>query len=77
MMLQADNIAAYSDKTWDVGGGQANTVTVLEMARYLGLDYTFGPQRHGDAMVYIGENVVPGWTPEINWDTSETFRGIA
>ena len=63
----------YSGKTWDVGGGSDNVVTVIEIADYLGLSYMYGPARYGDARGYVGLNDVPGWEPRIFWRESETF----
>jgi CDP-paratose 2-epimerase len=59
---------------WDVGGGSDNAVTVKGMAEYLGLDYTHGPARYGDADWYEGQNRVPGWKPAIRWRESGMFR---
>jgi len=76
LMLQMQAPKLYSIQTWDVGGGPANVVTVNEIASYLGLDYTHGPERYGDARSYVGHNHVPGWEPKVFWRTSETFHGL-
>lgn len=60
----------------DVGGGVKNSVSVLEMVHYLGLDHEFGPVRYGDAQVYVGVNRYPGWHPVINWKESDVFAGL-
>jgi nucleoside-diphosphate-sugar epimerase len=81
MLLQADAPKAYAAvdwetgdaSIWDVGGGLANTIGVLEMARLLGLEVSFGPARYGDAGEYIGINDVPGWKPQVLWWGSEVF----
>jgi nucleoside-diphosphate-sugar epimerase len=57
----------YSGGIWDVGGGVKNAVTVAQMADHLGLEYTFGPPRYGDADSYIGKNDVRGWQPLMGW----------
>lgn len=59
--------ASWSGEIWDVGGGMQNTVTVTRMAQYLGLQYEFGPERYGDALMYVGKNDYPGWEPETLW----------
>lgn len=64
-MVEAPKV--YAGRTWDVGGGVKNAVTVEQMARFLGLDYTFGPPRYGDADSYIGINDAPDWRPTIEW----------
>jgi CDP-paratose 2-epimerase len=73
LLIQAEDISTFSGKTWDVGGGEKNVVSVLSMAQHLGLTYEFGPPRYGDAAVYIGENEVPGWEPLIQWRESGMF----
>jgi CDP-paratose 2-epimerase len=75
LITQIDDIDRYRGPIWDVGGGQQNTISVAAMAAYLGLNATFGPPRYGDAAIYVGDNDVPGWEPQINWRESETFRG--
>lgn len=74
ILTQIDNISLYEAKTWDVGGGERNTVSVAQMAAHLGLSATFGPPRYGDAAVYVGDNDVPAWEPRIAWQESETLR---
>ena len=74
LLLQISSPATYLNRTWDVGGGSANVVTVLEIVDYLRLSYVHGPDRYGDARAYIGHNEVPGWEPKVFWKESETFR---
>jgi CDP-paratose 2-epimerase len=75
LALQASNPSLYDglERIFDVGGGSSNVVTVVDMVRYLGLEYTYGPPRYGDARNYIGLNNVPGWEPSIFWKETETF----
>lgn len=73
LLIQAHHFEDYPG-TWDIGGGKANAVSVLEMARYLGLRYEFGPERYGDAPVYVGVNDVPGWEPTTHWADTGMFR---
>ena len=75
ILAQISSPSTYTRKTWDVGGGSSNVVTVIEMADYLGLSYVHGPDRYGDARGYVGHNDVPGWQPKVHWRESETFRG--
>ena len=58
---------------WDVGGGRKNAVRVKEMVDLLELEYSYGPERDGDAMEYVGVNDVPGWEPTIDWKSSGMF----
>jgi nucleoside-diphosphate-sugar epimerase len=74
MLMQAENITGYNGRTYDVGGGSRNVVSVLGMAEYLGLRYRFGPPRQGDADAFIGYNLAPGWEPLVQWQESETLR---
>jgi CDP-paratose 2-epimerase len=74
LLLQVDNIGTYRGHIWDVGGGATNTVSVAQMAAHLKLRATYGPARYGDAAIYVGDNGVPGWGPEIDWRKSETLR---
>jgi CDP-paratose 2-epimerase len=76
LMLQMQAPRLYSHQVWDVGGGSANVVTVNEIVTYLGLEYTHGRERYGDARGYVGHNDVPGWEPTIFWPESETFRDL-
>jgi nucleoside-diphosphate-sugar epimerase len=75
MLRQADDISSYTHSIWDVGGGWDNAVTVNEIVAHLRLEHTHGPDRHGDVRSYVGENVVRGWRPLIEWRESETLRG--
>lgn len=69
LLTQLDALDEYAGKhIWDVGGGPANTATVLDLANFLNLSYTFGPKRYGDEFVYIGLNDVSGWKPQIHWE---------
>lgn len=74
MITQARHLDRYDGRTFDVGGGDENAVTVNQIVKHLGLKYTHGPARYGDAREYIGYNDVPGWKPEIRWWESETLR---
>jgi len=75
VLTQLDDFKRYdTGQPWDVGGGHRNAVTVNDMVQHLGLEAYYGPARYGDAEVYIGENDVPGWKPEIDWWASETLR---
>lgn len=67
--------APYWGRTWDVGGGVMNAVTVRQMADFLGLSYEFGPERYGDAHTYIGVNDAPEWEPQVYWKDAEVFGG--
>lgn len=74
LLTQLDDIDTYNTGTiYDVGGGPLNAVTVNEMVRHLGLRAMYGPPRYGDSPVYIGDNNVPGWSPEVQWRDSETL----
>jgi CDP-paratose 2-epimerase len=66
-LKMVEDPSRYVGRTWDVGGGVKNAVTVEQMAQYLGLSYDFGLFRHGDAASYIGINDAPGWEPEVEW----------
>lgn len=74
LVAELRNIKLYAGATWDVGGGADNIVSVKEMADWLGLRYTFGPPRYGDADIYVGLNDVPGWEPRTFWQ--QAFRGL-
>lgn len=74
MLLQIDDFGTYSNKTWDVGGGEMNAVSVLQIALHLGLKFSHGPKRYGDAPYYVARNDVPGWEPHVMWRESAEFR---
>jgi len=74
LVTQAMSPSLYASHIWDVGGGEGNEVTVLQMAARLGLDYTFGPERYGDSDHYVGINDVPGWEPTVYWGDEEMFK---
>lgn len=73
LVEQMINFGTYEGKTWDVGGGPENAVSVKEIVDYLGISHTYGPRRYGDADTYIGENITPGWQPTTAWQTSGMF----
>lgn len=75
LIEQIDHIKTYQGCRFDVGGGEENAVSVLEVAQHLGLRYRLGPARHGDAQEYIGENSLESWKPKVRWRESETLRG--
>lgn len=76
LALQAHDPALYDglDRVFDVGGGSANAVSVIDMVRYLDLDYSYGPGRYGDARSYVGHNQVPGWEPKTFWKETAEFQ---
>ena len=75
LLIQAENIERYdTGALYDVGGGPNNMVSVIEMAKHLGLQYQFGPPRYGDSDIYVGLNDVPGWKPVVRWQMSDTLR---
>lgn len=74
MRIQARHIETYDGRTWDVGGGEENRVTVNQIASHLGLQVVHGPSRYGDSREYVGYNNVPGWEPQIRWWEDETLR---
>lgn len=74
LLLQTDDVRRYdTGEIHDVGGGPENAVSVRQMADHLGLDWEFGPERYGDAQVYVGRNDVPDWEPTIMWYRSGMF----
>lgn len=69
---QAENFIKYQGKTYDVGGGKPNAVSLLELLKFLDYkNYNFGKARLGDADEYIADNLdvnkVNGWQPTIGW----------
>lgn len=73
MLHQARHVYDFNGRTFDVGGGEENAVTVNQMASHLGLKVKHGPSRYGDSPVYIAYNDVPGWAPRMHWWESETL----
>ena len=73
LMLQVEHPEWWTSDIWDVGGGIMNAVTVKGMADHLGLEYSFGPGRYGDAREYIGINTAKGWRPMTDWKKSGMF----
>lgn len=67
ILTQLKDFNTYKNKTWDVGGGVENSIRVADLARYLELDFDFGPERPGDSMIYVGHNKVPNWKPKTAW----------
>ena len=72
LLMQLDDPWTWALRTWDVGGGLRNAVSVIQMAKHLKLDYVHGPPRYGDAKAYIGHNVTPSWRPLVYW--KDQFR---
>jgi nucleoside-diphosphate-sugar epimerase len=74
VLLQLDNVDRFNTGVvYDVGGGPRNTVTVNQIVAHLGLKHRYGPARYGDAREYVALNDVPGWEPQVAWETSETL----
>ena len=73
LLVQLGDLGRYSLGVWDVGGGVDNAVSVRYMATHLGLEYIFGPPRHGDAARYVGHNLMDDWKPQIHWRDSGMF----
>lgn len=76
LLFQLDQMDYYGrGGLWDVGGGHVNMVSVVEMAVYLGLEFSHGPPRYGDAYQYVGKNNIEPekWHPEIHWRDSGMF----
>lgn len=71
--IQLNDPEKYALGIYDVGGGQRNAISVNDMAEHLRLQTEYGPSRYGDAHIYIGENDVPGWEPEVYWAEDELF----
>lgn len=71
LMDQVENFSAYEGYTYDVGGGEANAISLLQALEYLGYkNYNFGKKRPGDADRYVsvnGVNEINGWQPVIGW----------
>jgi CDP-paratose 2-epimerase len=74
LMLQMTKYEHFDGKLWDVGGGWRNAVSIVKMAEHLGLDWSFGPERYGDELEYVGFNQTPGWEPQIRWETADVFQ---
>ncbi|TFH66387.1 MAG: NAD-dependent epimerase/dehydratase family protein [Gemmatimonadales bacterium] len=73
LVKQAMSPKTYSGQIYDVGGGEANAVTVQQIADHLGPIYSYGPERYGDARSYVGLNDAPDWAPQGLWRESETL----
>ena len=76
MLMQLTRFERYVGTTWDVGGGWPNAVVVQWMANTLGLEWSLGPARYGDAEEYVGFNDVPGWEPQIRWKDADVFKEV-
>lgn len=77
-VLLAENVQAFSTHQLNVGGGQSNSLSILELfsrlEQTLGIKVLFktGPERPSDQKVFISDNsavtALTGWQPEINLD---------
>lgn len=55
---------------FDIGGGQANAVTLLQVLEFIGYNnYTFADERLGDSLRYVATNELPNkrWEPKVGW----------
>lgn len=71
---QVDNFQKYKNKTYEVGGGKENEISLLQACEILGFkNYNFGRERLGDVKRYVADNTkvtaVNGWKPKIDYKT--------
>jgi CDP-paratose 2-epimerase len=70
--LAVANIDRAAGEAFNIGGGPDRTLSVLELAERLGLEYTFGPWRPDDQKCFISDNRkatrLLGWTPKVGVD---------
>jgi len=75
--VAARNVAVTAGSTYNIGGGPANAVSLLEVLDFIEqevgarVDYNFAPSRPGDQRVYISDIRLAGcdlgWYPRIGW----------
>jgi len=72
----AANINASEGGVFNIGGGPANAIALLDLVTYIrnrrveGLKHAFGPWRPGDQRIYVSDirhaRAVLGWEPRVN-----------
>lgn len=72
LLDQVEHFDDYADRTWDVGGGPANEVSLLELLAELGhTDVVHGERLPGDLQRVVTDNgpvsAVRGWSPVVGW----------
>ena len=70
---QIEHWEKYAGMTFDVGGGEKNAVSLLQILSFLKYkNYKFAPRRQGDIDSFISDNNlvqgINGWKPSINWE---------
>ncbi len=69
---QINNWKKYHMRTYEVGGGEENEVTLLQVLKFLKYkNYAFAPERLGDMKRFVSDNnfvsSVNGWKPAMGW----------
>lgn len=69
---QIENWKLYKLRTYQIGGGKENSMTLLEYLKFLKYDnYTFGEKRIGDVKVHVSDNKavssIKGWKPTTSY----------
>lgn len=69
---QIDHFDLYKNRTYDVGGGIENEVSLLQLLGFLKYrNFEFAPERLGDVKRFVSDNkaitAVNGWRPRITW----------
>lgn len=72
LLDQVENFAQYEGKTFDVGGGFENAVTLLEVLEFLEYNnFNKGKKRLGDVDKFVSGNeevtAINGWKPKVGW----------
>jgi CDP-paratose 2-epimerase len=76
MLLAREHIEAVAGKAFNIGGGPANTVSLLELIERLSElsgvqpEIRYGPRRKGDQSYYVSDihrfSQATGWTPRVS-----------
>lgn len=69
---QIENFPSYQNRTYDVGGGQENELSLLDLLHKLNYNnFVFGPRMPADLQRVVSDNSlvtsVRGWKPDTNW----------
>jgi CDP-paratose 2-epimerase len=75
LLLGQEQVGCLSGQAFNLGGGTANTVSLLELIEMIGelhrpCTTTFGPWRTGDQRYYVSDirkfNSATGWAPQVS-----------
>lgn len=72
LVEEVEKFEVFKNQTFDVGGGSANEVSLLELLEFLGYtNFSFAPRLPGDVERFVCDNeglaAYTSWAPKVGW----------